>query len=50
MRYPDIYKEKSIHENCSVFASGLDNPSYLLIEVNEDELRYENINISNAQS
>lgn len=29
----------------SVSASGLDNPSYLLIEASEDELRYERINI-----
>ena len=34
----------------SVSASGLDNPSYLLIEANENELHYEHINISNAQS
>lgn len=29
----------------SVSASGLDNPSYLLIEANEDELRFEHVNI-----
>lgn len=29
----------------SVSASGLDDPSYLLIEASEDELRYEHMNI-----
>ena len=32
----------------SVSASGLDNPAYLLIEANEDELRFEHINISDV--